>query len=329
MSGGSALITRWGSEAWRAQADNWIAARLADAGLRQTGPIEPARLRPWSVHLTVPTSGGGYWFKENCPPVRFEAGLVERLAQLVPGRVLEPLAVDADRGWLLTPDGGPTLERRDVTDETYGRVLVEYGELQRTLAGHRDDLVGTGLAALPVSRAAEHFEDQLRELTRLPHDHPSRVGPEVIAAAGRNSAVITEAARRLAGLPLPDSLQHNDVQPSNTVASPGGALRFLDFGDAVWSHPFCVLDVALHRIAQAWQCSRDDPRIRRLVERYVEGWTALAPAHELRELIGPALTVARLHRYNSWHRLIPYMPDDELRRHAGYPESLAGLGGAA
>lgn len=328
VTDGSRLVARWGSEPWQAAAEAWIGARLDDAGLSRSGPVERARLRPWSVLLTVPTSGGRYWFKESCPPLRFEAGLLARLARLVPERVLPPLAVEAERGWLLSPDGGPTLDRIGATDEAYGRVLVEYGELQRIVARHRDDLVATGLSVLPVSLAAERFEDQLRELARLPHDHPSRVGPDVIAAAVRNRPVITEAARRLAEVPIPDSLQHNDLQPSNTF-TPTGAVRFLDFGDAVWSHPFCVLDVALYRICQAWRCGRDDPRIRRLIDGYVEGWTHLGTARELRGLVAPALAVARLHRYNSWHRAIPFMPEGELRRHAGYPESLAGLGGAA
>lgn len=324
MIDGPDLMTRWVSGPWRAEVESWIGARLDEAGLAATGPVEQARLRAWSVHLTVPTSGGRFWFKENCPPLRFEAALVQRLGRLVPGQVLIPLAVEPDHGWLLSPDGGPTLDRLGATVETYRRVMIEYGELQRAVAGHREELITTGLSALPTSEAAGRLEDQLGELARLPDDHPSRIGPEVLAAANRNRSVITEAARRLAEVPVPDSLQHNDVQPANTFATADDGVRFLDFGDAVWSHPFCVLGVAIHRIAQAWDCPRNDPRIRQVIDGYLEGWTHLADLGELRELIAPALIIARLHRYNSWHRLIPYAPDDELRRHAGYPESLAG-----
>ncbi|MFC7621193.1 hypothetical protein [Microlunatus sp. GCM10028923] len=325
---GSALITRWEGESWRAEAAAWIQAQLRAAGLTATGPVLPQLIRPWSVHLTVPTDRGRYWFKESCPAIRFEAGLMECLARLVPGRILEPLAVDAERGWLLSPDGGRTLDQSELTGEEYGRVLADFGELQRLLAGHRDDLVAAGLPELPATRAADHFEQQLRYLVRLPDDHPSRVDPDVVAAALRNRPMIMEAARRLAEGPVPDSLQHNDVQPANTFEDAGGGVRFFDFGDALWSHPFCVLDVAVYRVAQHWNCDRDDPRIRRAVDRYLEVWTAAAPLRDLRSLVGPALTIARLQRYNSWHRAIPYMPDDELRRHAGYPEALAGRGGA-
>lgn len=323
------LPATWTGTAWRAEAESWIRDRLATAGIAVTGPIEQPRVRPWSTQLVVPTDRGRHWFKENNPAMTFEAALVARLAELVPGRVLEPVAVAADRGWLLVPDGGRTVRETGAADEAaFVRILTEYAELQRELAGHGADLVGTGLPALEPDRTADHVAGQVAELAALPAEHPLHAGAELLARSVAYSPVLTAAADRLAETPIPSSLQHNDLHQNNAFAAePGRPLRFFDFGDAVWGHPFCVLHVTLVVLAQEWSCpawteNGADPRLDRLVDAYLECWSDLAPLAELRRLVEPALVIGRLHRYNSWHRLLPYLPLDMLQSHAGYLSSL-------
>lgn len=316
------MATRWTSQRWRTDAEAWIRAELDRAGLTLVGPLEQSRVHPWSTHLVAPTSEGCYWFKESCPVLWFEVGLMDVLSRLVPGRVLEPLAIDVGRGWMLTPDGGPVMDTQ-ATVESFGRALADFAFIQRDVADNGPKLVAGGLDRRPVDDTAGHFEDQLVELVDLPVIHPLRVDPEVLTASARRKEVIDEAVERLAEVPVPESLQHNDLHPRNIFAQTGGSTRFFDFGDAVWSHPFCVLDVALHRISQQWNCPRTDDRLVRLVDMYLDPWTDLAPRRTLRTLIAPAMTIARFHRYNSWHQLIPFMPIRELQRHAGYAQSLA------
>jgi hypothetical protein len=312
----------WRGAASLAEAENWMRSRLGDAGIALSGPIEQVRMKPWSTHLAVSTSHGRYWLKENCPVLRFEGQLVRVLAELVPGRVLQPLAIDGEHGWMLTPDGGSTLDQYAMRGDAFGDALTEYGVLQRVLVDHAAEVIATGLPVIRAEGAADRFERALGDLTRLPVDHPLHVGPELLTGSARNRHLCADAAVQLSELALPDSLQHNDLQPSNVFAPTGGGPRFFDFGDAVWSHPFCVLDVALHRISQSWKCSSEDRRIGRLRDLYLDGWTNWAPIDELRRLVEPSMVIARLHRYNSWHQLIPYMPENELRRHAGYAAAI-------
>src|SRR6478735_11020265 len=99
----------WTSRSWRDEAEAWIRDEVAHAGHQLTGPTEQVRVRPWSTQLTVPTSGGLLWFKENHPGQAAEAAVIEQLARLTPDHVVTPVAVERSRGWLLSPDHGRTL----------------------------------------------------------------------------------------------------------------------------------------------------------------------------------------------------------------------------
>ncbi len=318
------LTVRWTSAEWRSAAETWIGDRLAEVGIAIKGPIEQPRVRPWSTQLTVPTDRGRYWFKENSPTLRFEAVLIAEIARVAPDRVIVPVAVDADRGWLLGPDGGPTVRVTGASDEaTFTRILVEYADLQRLLVDHRAALLGAGLPPLEPADTADHVDRQLAELAALPADHPLHADADLLRLAARNRPAIVEAAEQLAGYPIPSTLQHNDLHQSNTFAAPGTEpLRFFDFGDAVWSHPFCSLHVTEHALRQEWSCGPEDPRIVRLIDAYLDRWTDLAPLPELRRLVPPSAVLARLHRYNSWHRLLEFLPEDMIKSHVGYLKSL-------
>jgi hypothetical protein len=80
--------------------------------------------------------------------------------------------------------------------------------------------------------------------------------------------------------------------------------------------------VTLAALCQEWSCTRDDPRIVRLTDTYLDRWTDLGPLPELRRLIEPAMVLGRLHRYNSWHRILEYLPDEMIKSHVGYLSSL-------
>jgi hypothetical protein len=86
--------------------------------------------RPWSVTHRVPTASGPVWFKANTMDCAYEAVLAEALARSRPDAVLEPLAVDAERGWMLTADAGTTLRAlRDAAmpvDENVRTAVAEW-----------------------------------------------------------------------------------------------------------------------------------------------------------------------------------------------------------
>lgn len=216
-------------------AREWIHQVLAANGLRPSGEIELVRVRPWSTQLRAPTASGPVWFKANCAAFAFEASLHALLARLLPGAVDMPMAIEADRGWLLTADRGPTLRQtRSPTAADWQHVLAVAADLQHRLAPHAADLVATGLPQRRPGDLPNAFAEAVDDLAALPSGHPSRLDADDIRALTAAVPSVVEAARVLADSPLPVSLQHGDLHPGNVFATRDG-LRLFDFGDAQWA----------------------------------------------------------------------------------------------
>jgi hypothetical protein len=96
----------WRDPDWLTDAHSWIRAHVPGTVIEA---IEQPHVYPWATVLRVPTSDGVAWFKANAPIQRFEAALMLELAEAVPELIVELVAVDVERGWLLMRDAGSRL----------------------------------------------------------------------------------------------------------------------------------------------------------------------------------------------------------------------------
>ena len=316
----------WRDPAWRAGADGWVTDRLAEAGRRATGPADSERLVPWSAVWRVPTDDGPVWFKACTAGVRHEPALYEVLRRRSPGHVLEPLADDVDRGFLLLPDGGPTLRQLEgarADPAAWERMLQEYAAMQRELEPWADELVATGLTVagpgeLPAIRAALIADDALLllgqedGLTEAQRD-------ELLAEQPAYAAQCADLAAY--GIPL--SLQHDDLHDNNAFGpvEPGGPLRVFDWGDAVLGHPFGVLLISLRVASDLLGVAESGPETRRLRDAYLEPWTGEWDRADLRDAARLAVRVGGVSRADCYRRAVLDWPADAPTR-APYVEGV-------
>lgn len=290
--------------------------------MRLTGAIEQPRIRFWSTLLTVPTDQGLLWFKENSPGQSFEAALLAELGRLVPDHVVVPLAVNTERGWLLSPDHGETLRTLGATDEKlWARVVAEFADLQRRLTPHAAELAATGLPSMPPTDAPDYVADQVDRLRRLPAGDPQQLD-EVLADRILGAlSDLRKDATLLAQGPVPLSLEHNDLHHNNAFIPATGesTLRFFDFADSLWAHPFSSLRITINVMGDEWEAEDDDPRITYVVESYLEVWSDLAARAELRELMSAALKLGPIHRFESWRRVLVDADDASIAEYAEMP----------
>ncbi|WP_234025093.1 MULTISPECIES: phosphotransferase [unclassified Streptomyces] len=316
-----AAVTPWESGEWRDAALGWVRQELAAHGLRTAaeGAVR-VRLRPWSVlmRLAVVGRGDDVWFKANPPASAFEAGLTAALARWVPGQVLEPLAVDAGRGWALLPDGGElfrdVLDRGPADPRAWEQPLAQYADLQRALVPHTAHLERLGVPSARTAQLPDIFDQIVADNAALSPDDRSRLG----ALRPR----LADWCRELAGLGIADSLDHADLHEGQLFAPRAGRFTFFDWGDATVSHPFFSFRVPAAAVRERFGADA----LPRLRDAYLEPWTADGrTTADLRRAIRLAWRLGALGRAHSWGRMFPPPSDAPDATAMGVAESAASL----
>jgi len=295
----------WASEAWRASAVAWLDEQLSRVGMKRTGEVEQPHLRPWATVLRAPTTGLPVWLKATGPGTAFEVGLYELLNRVVGEHVLTPIAIDLERSWVLLPDGGPTLGDRVEGDgliDAFATILPRYARLQRCLAPQAENILALGVSDMRPAMMPTRFDEALEAFGP----------PEQVAAQRENFA---SWCARLAAMPGPASIDHNDLHPYNMLVSgPGaaGEVRFYDWGDAVLAHPFACMLVPLGWIRDRLSVAEDGPEVRRVRDAYLEVFSDLAPHAELVEALELACRVGKVARALTWGRAVMASSPEEM-----------------
>jgi hypothetical protein len=322
----------WRDPAFLADVTAWVDGRLADAGLRRTGPIEQQHAAWWSTAFRVPTDDGPMWCKAVQPDGRFEARLTPLLASRWPDRTVEVVATDPERGLLLTRDAGTKL--RELSDgrvlEHWEALLPRYAEMQRELSGSMDALVALGVPELRLASLPGELASLLDEPELLLADRDGGVDPGRLAALRAGLPAFTDACARLAALPIPETLQHDDLNDGNAFLRGTNHVVF-DWGDACITHPFHTLAVALRSLAYRHRWQPGGPEVQRLLAAYLEPWSDTAGPSDRDEAADLARWTGTIQRSLAWRRSVRGMPPavrDEHVDSVPYGLRLALLDGA-
>jgi len=302
----------WSSARWREQAVAWMDERLAAAGAARVGEVEQPRVRAWSTLLTAPTTIGRVWLKASREATAFEASLYRILARVSPESVLAPLATDEARGWVLLPDGGPTLALAALDPAAaLETILPHYARLQLAAAPHVGELIAAGVEDMRPEAMPPRFGEAV-EMARAFVSVRGRPGD---AEALERVVALREPFRgwceRLAASPVPHSIDHNDLHERNILVEPAGETlrpRFFDWGDAVVAHPFASMLVTLDSLRQ--RLRRDDHRVARVRDAYLEVFSDVAPHAELVATLALACRVAKVARALTFARAVAGLGDD-------------------
>jgi len=293
----------WSSEAWRGEAVAWLDERLAEVGLTRTAEAEQPHLRPWATALRAPTTGGVVWMKAAGPATAFEVGLYELLHRVAPDHVLRPIATDTGRGWMILEDGGSTAEGLEGAElvEAMAAAFERYGQLQRLVAPHSDELVPLGATDMRPAVLPERFEQALSVVGAW----AEREGGPAEAGELERLHVLRPQVRawceELAAAPGGASIDHNDLHPDNVFAGPPP--RAYDWGDSVVAHPFASMLVTLDFMGE------HAPRLR---DAYLEGFADLASHAELVRTLNLARRLAVIAHALTWDRVLGAMPAGEI-----------------
>lgn len=311
----------WEEPGWFEEATAWIHAQLAAHGWHSLGPVELVRLRPWSAFARVPTSNGIVYFKAPAPDCQYEAGLTQALARWRPDCTVQLLAVDLDRGWLLSADAGPTLhDASPSTDQLahWLKLLPLCVELQIEMADHVPEILALGV----FDRRLAQFPPLYAELMEA-HEN-LRVGLEpglTPAEYQRLRALqpwVADACAQLASVGLPETLVHEEVHSSNVLLR-SDRFIFTDWSEAIVGHPFFMLLVTIRATSARLELAEDGPEMIRLRDAYLEPWTQFATRETLSAAFAVANHLSMANRALSWHHGTGAL---DQRHKAAYADSV-------
>ncbi|GAB2595773.1 aminoglycoside phosphotransferase family protein [Kribbella endophytica] len=296
---GAPLTPAWTRPDWYADALPWI-----DQHLDRTGP--PEQVRSWGLSnvFRIPAPTGTVYFKaithastvvpahSDALPLLFahEPAFLRQLSAERPGLVVEPIAVDEQRAWMLLPDlGEPLAEQTDAA--LWTEALTSHARLQRSYADTPEALL-----------AMSCFD---RRLDRLALDLPRVLGPNALTGElaeeerdrlpGRAKA-LQDAIAELTSIGVPETLLHGDLHPRNVAVRDDKALAF-DWTDAALAHPF--LDLVTFVEGRS-PLSRD-PRV---IDAYLAEWEDYAPLSDLRRALDLAGEVGELYQAVTYLHLV-------------------------
>ena len=286
-------------DAWP-EARAWVDKALSAHDLTVTETPTSPRVRPWSMVARLPVGESAVWFKANGRASRYEAPLLNALAGWAPNEAIAPIAFDAQHGWSLLPDGGPTL-RELPSDEPrqWEAFLRVHAALQLALVDRVGEMVEMGVPHLPTSSLPDRFDALLDDPAVWAKSEAGRAGggcriradlPRGVCRVGGRSHSRQPAARR------PARRQRVRRGPNQ--------YRFFDWGDAYLGHPFALLLVALRVAADRFTLPHGDPALLRLRDAYLEPWSGLAPHAQLVREVELAIRVAKVARALSWQRAL-------------------------
>lgn len=214
--------------------------------------------------------------------------------------MVEVVAHDAARGWLLTLDAGRSLDDLGNPPERWDEILPRYAELQRGETERAPRHLAAGVPDLGLARLPDRFDALLA--------HALPLEPGEVEAARRLAPRLEALVAELAGAGVGDTVDHADLHHRSVFAD-GERLRILDWGDASISHPFFTTVVTFHWLREAERPPGGD-WLDRLRDAYLEPWgPGLEPAFALAQRLG------RLARALAWLR----------HREAMRPEAFPGF----
>ena len=267
--------------------------------------------RPWSCATVFATDSGRVWFKANGPGTSQEPRLLQLLQRIVPGLGPEVLAVDADRGWSLSRDAGPTLRSvLPAADQwpVWEQLLGRYAAAQLRLAAHREELLALGVpgrspAALPGLAAALVGELAATDPGQGGVDASLRVRLEARLPAYRDWCA------ELAQGPVPLTLQHDDLHANNVCwGGSAASVRIIDWGDASVGHPFGTMLATLDSLAHHGGVHVADPLVLRVRDAYLEPFSDLADRATLARQVDLARRTGRVTRALVWQSALHDAP---------------------
>ena len=301
----------WTEQGWLEQVSDWIHAELTRHGIEVTGSIDQPPVGFGSAVLRVASTAGDIYFKAAGPANAHEPALSDLLWRWRPDCMPEVLAVDTQRGWMLTPDLGATLRSlilstRDL--KHWQRVLVLLAEVQIDLSSRALELLKLGALDRRLAELPNQYEQLLTDTDALRLGRPDGLSNEAHRRLLQLSPGFRVMCEQLAAYQIPETLFHEDFHGANIFVRKN-VYTFADWGESGVGHLFCTLLVTSRVIAWRLELADDAPELMHLRDIYLEAWSSFEPRENLIAAFKLAYRVGMVCRALTWRRVLAGVPE--------------------
>ena len=246
----------WARSGWIEAVSEWVERVLADNGRAPMVSITPVRLWGISAVVRVDTVHERCYFKAVTPLFAAEPAITAELERWSGGATPSVIAVDRERGWMLSDDLGET----EVSTETDERRAIDLlVSLQRRLVNHRAELELAGCRHRPLGMLADAVASAI--------DAPVTKAVVAVDAATKARIVdgVADAVATVETWQLGETFAHGDFHPGNVAAADSGVVIF-DWSDACFTSPL------VDAVTWGWWYSDDSERTEFVWSCFESAW---------------------------------------------------------
>jgi hypothetical protein len=277
--------------------------------------ITLVKSRAWSTVWRIETETIGLYLKVAGPGFEREIQLLPHLSALFPDMLPRVVGYNEASGWLLLEDAGTSLrdllsKDRALGLQSLGEALDSYAHLQ--IAASTKQEISRLAENGQVTSLASRLETLLADSAVLGEGGATESEFHSFEASLPRCVALSKA---LATSGLPDTVDHGDLHANNIMLQKGRP-RFIDWGDAIYGHPFPSLAITIDATRET--LDGELPEVNRLTAAYLGPWREAFPLCDHDAALTTAIALRPVYGALLWYRGVTRMSDTDRRTAAGW-----------
>jgi hypothetical protein len=254
---------------------SWASDRLEEWGRSRSRAPELVKDTYVGTVLRLPTDAGDAWLKILPGVFIREIEITEKLREWGVAELPRRIAVDVERGLMLTEDMGGHDLADDPAPELVARAARTFAEFQLATLARVDHERPYPLYDWRIEVLADRARDLPGEAEGLLAGSPDALSEAEAEGLRRVMPGWLDLCARIRECGVPDAIDHGDLRPGN-IRVVGDRIVVYDWAWSAVTHPFFALASLLHHAGGG----------RLVADAYLEVWSGVAPLDELRRAFG-------------------------------------------
>jgi hypothetical protein len=284
----------------------WMRATLTQRGRPVAGEPQQIKNAYVSTVFRCPTVAGDVYLKIIPPVFMREAHITARLAEWKIAPLPEILAIDPERGLLLTADMGGCDLKDCCTLDRLEAVVRELAQFHIAATRFVNPTTPWPFYDGRTGLLEDQIEALFDEAPALLAGSPYALNAEETAQLRRSLPTWKELCAAMWEVPLPLTIDHGDMHPGNIRVVADGFI-FYDWAWSAVAHPFIGIASLLRSVRKRLSDPERDRNFLR--DTYLDAWTGYASGPQLRrtfDLADRALPLTYVAGDAAWLREINF-----------------------